>query len=328
MADRSNKSSDKARRRKTLIYTAVGAGVVVVGGAAYLWLTRSKPDPLSPADPGGTAPEPAYNLPTETPAPNPPRQNLPDAPSGFPLRKGSKGQLVVALQKMLNTRFKAGLATDGDWGRKTDTALVKAGLPTQIDAATYTALVGEREREDVTASDIVASWTGTPLELATKAANAIAYWVNHQSPASMMTFIRAMRNVSDYSAVNTVFKTLETLQAGRVMARRTLVNALVGDDMPWNAGQKAQFAQELLRMGLKYNSSTDKWALSGLGAAHQSVRAAKPTTVWNAAGLQAQVPAGFRLGVAVSSGGGITQVFTQSGETIFAPTHALSQVNL
>lgn len=44
MADRSKKSSDEARRRKTLIYTAVGAGVVVVGGAAYLWFTRDPKD--------------------------------------------------------------------------------------------------------------------------------------------------------------------------------------------------------------------------------------------------------------------------------------------
>lgn len=319
MADQSNKSSDKAKRRKTLIYTAVGAGVVVVSGAAYLWFTRN-PDTTQ----SSFEPEPAAILPSYSP--ELPGRHLPVAPAGFPLRNGSKGALVVALQKLLNSRFKSGLATDGNWGRKTDAALVKAGLPTQLDAATYAALVGQQPGP--TATEVVANWTGSPLELATKAANGIAYWVNAADSNGVATFIQAMRNVSDYSAVNTVFKTLPTANEGGTKAKRTLVNALLGDDMPWTAGQKARFAQDFLRMGLKYNSATDKWTLSGLGAGHIPVGVVKPTTIWNAAGLQAQVPAGHRLGVAVSSGGGITQVFTHSGETVFAPTHALSQVNL
>lgn len=326
MAEKSIKSLDKkARRRRTLIYTAVGAGIIVAGGAAYLLLTRE-------SAPSGAAPLPSMppDPPHDTPPPKPdtPVRNLPAAPSGFPLRKGSRGQLVVALQKMLNTRFRAGLATDGNWQNKTEAALVKAGLPTQIDESTYEALVGQRAMEDVTASDIVASWTGSPQELATKAANGIAYWVNARSPSSIMTFLRAMRNVSDYSAVNSVFKTIDTSASGAMLARRTLVNALVGDDMPWTSGQKATFSQELLRMGLKYNSSTDKWALSGIGTGHHAVRTTMATVVWNAAGLEAQVPAGYRLGVAVSTGGGVTQVFTKAGETIFVPSNTISPVNL
>jgi hypothetical protein len=233
MADQSNKSSDKARRKKTLIYTAVGAGVVVIGGAAYLWFTRT------PHQAGTSAePEQSAILPSYSPEPSPPVRQLPEAPSGFPLKKGSKGPLVTALQKMLNTRFKSGLAVDGDWGRKTDTALVKAGLPTQIDAATYAALVGQAQQSTPTASEIVANWSGSPLELANKAANGIAYWVNADDPQGVATLVHAMRNVSDYSAVNTVFKTILTANEGGTKARRTLVNALVGDDMPWTAGQK------------------------------------------------------------------------------------------
>ncbi len=319
MADQSNKSSVKARRKKTLIYTAVGAGVVVIAGAGYLWFTRN------PHVSEATEFEPAATLPAYLPEPTPNVPNLPAAPTGFPLRNGSKGALVVALQKLLNSRFKAGLTTDGNWGRKTDAALVKAGLPTQIDAATYAALVGQQPGP--TATEVVTNWTGSPLELATKAANGIAYWVNAGNADGVRTFIQAMRNVSDYSAVNTVFKTLPTANQSGTKAKRTLVNALLGDDMPWNAGQKALFAQDFLRMGLKYNSATDKWTLSGL-AGHPSVKAIAPTTVWNAAGLQTQVPAGQRLGVAVSSGGGITQIFTHSGETVFAATSALSFVNL
>jgi hypothetical protein len=324
MADRSPKSSDKARRKKTLIYTAVGAGVVVIGGAAYLWFTRTPHAPETSAEPEQAAILPAY-----TPEPSPPVRNLPEAPSGFPLKKGSKGPLVTALQKMLNTRFKSGLATDGDWGRKTDTALVKAGLPTQIDAATYAALVGQAQQQaNPTASEIVANWTGTPLELATKAANGIAYMVNANDALGAMTFIRAMRSVSDYSAVNAVFKTLQTANRSGAKARRTLVNALLGDDMGWNGTATGQFTQELLRMGLKHNTTTDKWTLSGLGGSHPTVRVTVPTTIWNSAGQQTQVPAGCRIGMAVASSNGITQVFTPWGETVFAPSHALSQVIL
>jgi hypothetical protein len=322
MAERSNKSSDKARRKKTLIYTAIGAGVFIAGGAAYLWLTREKP--IRDTMPESWQPETASQEQGQS-APSTP--SLPPPRTGFPLQKGSRGQLVKDLQAMLNSRHRSGLVVDGDWGSRTEAALVKAGLPTVIDAATYSRLVGEPPTAQ-TASEVVANWQGSAAELATKAAQGIAYWVNARDAQGVLTFVTAMRSVTDYSAVNTVFKTIPTANRLGTKARRTLVTALVGDDMPWTSGQKARFAQEFLRMGLKHNSSTDTWTLSGLGQGLPPVRTLAPVSAWDASGIPRHFPAGSRVGVAVGTSGGVSQVLTPSGETLFIPANALAQVIL
>lgn len=43
----------------------------------------------------------------------------------FPLKKGSKNNLVTNVQKFLNWKFKADLTVDGDFGPKTETAVIK-----------------------------------------------------------------------------------------------------------------------------------------------------------------------------------------------------------
>lgn len=44
----------------------------------------------------------------------------------FPLKKGSENKFAWILQSYLNCRFKSGLNVDGDFGTKTETALLKA----------------------------------------------------------------------------------------------------------------------------------------------------------------------------------------------------------
>lgn len=45
--------------------------------------------------------------------------------SVFPLKKGSTGPEVKQVQKYLNQKYNAGLATDGIWGPKTDAAVTQ-----------------------------------------------------------------------------------------------------------------------------------------------------------------------------------------------------------
>ena len=56
----------------------------------------------------------------------------------FPLKTGSKGAEVAALQSYLNKRYNAGLATDGIWGPKTQAALQKFEQTTMWSTTDYT----------------------------------------------------------------------------------------------------------------------------------------------------------------------------------------------
>lgn len=64
----------------------------------------------------------------------------------FPLKKGSKGNRVTQLQNAIVKKFGASAlpkyGVDGMFGNEVAAALVRAKMPTTIDQATYTKLVG------------------------------------------------------------------------------------------------------------------------------------------------------------------------------------------
>ncbi len=58
-------------------------------------------------------------------------------PDAFPLKLGSKGSEVTAVQKYLNSKYNAGLVTDGDWGPATDAAVLKYLNRDNVSQAVY-----------------------------------------------------------------------------------------------------------------------------------------------------------------------------------------------
>ncbi len=58
--------------------------------------------------------------------------------ASFPLKMGSKGKEVEALQKYLNDKYSAGLEVDGIWGEKTDAAVQTSLMRDNISEAVYT----------------------------------------------------------------------------------------------------------------------------------------------------------------------------------------------
>ncbi len=88
--------------------------LIAVGLAVYFFILKKK-------NADGTGSE----LP---PIPGPSGNGSDPAPiqtSLFPLKRGSKGEFVKNVQKFLNWKYKAGLTVDGDFGPKTETAVLK-----------------------------------------------------------------------------------------------------------------------------------------------------------------------------------------------------------
>ena len=61
----------------------------------------------------------------------------------MPLKKGSRGSLVKAIQEALNRKFNYTLVTDGVWGNKTEQALINLSLPTTIYWKQWSEITGK-----------------------------------------------------------------------------------------------------------------------------------------------------------------------------------------
>lgn len=101
-------------KTKTIIIILVV--IIVLAAGIWIWAGNKAPDTTEPA-----AGSPAAKKADET-----------AAAVKMPLVQGSKGELVKALQTALNLKYNAGLKTDGNWGPKTQAALIANNLPTTI----------------------------------------------------------------------------------------------------------------------------------------------------------------------------------------------------
>ncbi len=123
---------------KVLMAIVAFVGLVAVAGGGYLvWseYRRRNVSSLTKTEVKEDAPTKspmveASNWVTETVT-----QIMPS--SVFPLKNGSKGLEVSALQAYLNKRYNAGLAPDGIWGPKTQAALQKFEQTTMWSTGDY-----------------------------------------------------------------------------------------------------------------------------------------------------------------------------------------------
>lgn len=85
--------------------------LVAVGIAVYFFILKKKDTALTVVDskPIGSTSKPKAVISDEL----------------FPLKRGSKNELVKNVQTFLNWKYKAGLTVDGDFGAKTETACIK-----------------------------------------------------------------------------------------------------------------------------------------------------------------------------------------------------------
>jgi len=197
--------------------------------------------------------------------------------TSFPLKKGSKGEVVKKLQEALLAKYGSKTlpkyGADGDFGTETVNALTKLGLPTTISESTYNVIVqGVQSAEN-------GATVGKDLYKA-----AIA-----KDLTKTIALLKKLKTVDDYSAANEQFK---LNRIGGV--RQTIVNGLLNVFTTETQKQKIKF--EFLRIGLQFDGS--KWSLSGIDGL--PIVTLIPTTVWVNATQSVKVPARMVLGNEVS----------------------------
>lgn len=258
----------------------IGLGVAATGALSYFgWQYWKNHKGQSEEDAGGDVPDVSSdNSASYTPKPKA-TANRNDA---FPLKTGSKGANVKALQEVLIAKLgkdvlgKSG--ADGDFGSKTVAALKKAGLPESIDETTFNVLVkGSSPDPSATASQLYAA--------ATK-----------KDYLKTISLLKTLRNTSDYRAVSDVFVNYRINGV-----RQTLVNGLLSSfaDEKQKQGIRLAFSN----MGLKYDGS--KWSLAGF-AESRMLLTNRATKVWKNPKTSVPVPAKMVLGKEITKRGGYT----------------------
>jgi hypothetical protein len=231
--------------------------------------------------------------------PEPPQKSafVPSSPQRndeFPLKKGSKGARVKALQETLIAKYGKSIlpkyGADGDFGSEMVVALKKLSLPESIDETTFNVLTKGN--------------TIDPKEVAKKLFDA-AIKKNLQQ---VLFTLRGMKTTQEYSSVSEAF---QLYRIGGV--RKTLVNGLL-DSFP-NEQDKQKIRLEFSRMGLKYDGN--KWSLSGLEGSTIITREA--TVVWKNPRVGIKVPSNMVLGTEITERDGYT-VFENNGQQFLVQT--------
>ncbi|MFI5195706.1 MAG: peptidoglycan-binding protein [Chitinophagales bacterium] len=221
--------------------------------------------------------------------------------SGFPLKKGSKGDKVKQLQEALIEKYGASIlpkfGADGDFGSETAKALSKAGMPATISESAFNVIVGGGD-------------STTHEQLAEKLHEA-ASGGNFNSAVSLL---KKIEGKDDYEQVSNAFS---ELRLGGV--RKTLVNGML--DSFASESQKQQIRYEFLRMGLQYDGH--KWSLSGLGSI--PIITTEPATIWVNANKSLDVPARMVLGNEVAKKLDFT-LFENNGKYFLVRTTSVKQL--
>ena len=217
----------------------------------------------------------------------------------FPLKKGSKGAKVKALQDALIAKNGKGIlpkyGADGGFGNEMTSALKKLNLPDTIDESTY---------------NIIVQSSSSSFDASALAKSLYKDAVN-QNIDGVISSLKKMSTKDNYTAVSNEFKKL-TLRG----VSQTLVNGLLGSFSDEN--QKQQIRLEFSRMGLKYDGS--KWTLSGLDGF--KVITTEATTVWRTPKEGAKVPAKMILGTEVAQRGEFT-LFESNGKKFIVKTSTI-----
>lgn len=165
------------------------------------------------------------------------------ASDSFPLKRGSRGTRVTQLQQAL-ARTSPGLVIDGQFGTQTASALKASGFSETVDETLFNRITGNAKG----ALTVVFNPASLALSLYTGA--------QAKSIEQVLSVLKQMKTVSEYSAVNEYYKKQSFIS-------KTIVTDLLEYAFKGNETAKAQIKNEFLRMGLKV-SSTGTWSLQGI----------------------------------------------------------------
>jgi hypothetical protein len=311
-----NKSgSNKKRQSKKIIVASIAVGAAGILGYFGWQYLKKKKDANKAGDLDEvlktTSPSPSNETPVYTPpivkttisktatayvTPKPVADK-----SGFPLKKGSKGNNVRLLQEALIIKYGKTIlpkyGADGDFGTETANALKQAGLPATINESTFN-VVTQSVKVDK-------STLGKDLYNATIAKNY----------SKALSLLKQLQSTEDYSAANEVFK-----QNRIIGVRQTIVNGLL--NVFTTATQKEAIKFEFLRIGLQFDGN--KWSLSGFDG--RPLVTTESATVWVNATQGVNVPSRMVLGNEVTRKLDYT-LFENNGKYFLVNTKSVTYLN-
>ena len=333
-----NKKSEAPRqegklRRKYILY-GLGAGALLGGGyLLYNFLQDRAAINRRERSPGSIVPTPV--LPVNT-------QVIVQNNSGsFPLRKGSRGEVVKLLQNALlaiggqaamhiqTTSIKPDGTPDGVFGGGTEKALRAAGYPVVVAEGTFSKLIASGRAK--------AGSNRSSIQNDREIANELIKAANDRNAFAVLAGLQKIKDIRGYSSVSSRFKNIRILGV-RVTS---LVNALLSVVFRNNEPAKVKIRAEFRRIGLKQNAN-GVWYIPGLGdATLQELKAyqndrdllsiaivRKPTLLKTGGGNFITPPLNpdTVIGYVTGDHKGITQILTRNGETVYAPSQNLKLI--
>jgi hypothetical protein len=279
--------TEQPKKRNLKKAVAIGLGVVATSVAGFFgWKLWSDNKEKKAAEMAEFEEVQTPSSPDNSPKPSSSSSTTTVRRDEFPLKKGSRGERVKAMQAALIAKYGKTIlpkyGADGDFGSEMVTALENKSLPTEINESLYNLYV-KGASPDYSA-------------LAKKLYDA----ATSKNFSAAIEGLKQIRNTSDYSSVSEKFK-LYRVDGG---VRKTLVTGML--DTFKTTSQQDAVRMEFLRMGLKYDGS--KWSLSGLaGASEQLLITTAPTELIDPKHkVKVQVPASMVIGYRIKEKNGLT----------------------
>lgn len=290
---------------KVLLYTL---GVVAFGGGAYLIYDKLKNKSVTVYN--NTQETPDIIIKNTLPASEPAQKSVSVRNDNFPLKRGSLGARVTALQQALAKiigaeTMNANGGIDGQFGSGTANALKIAGYGETITESTFNTIVSKADSGSVTINPSVVAQN---LYRAAQAKNL----------ANVIASLKQIKNVSDYSSVNDYYKSIPIIS-------KTIVNDLLNYAFASNSTAKEQIKNEFTRIGLKVNDS-GVWSLQGIRL-YKDLITIRPTVVTDSYNHRITVPRNTILGDEIKVANGTTWFRTVDSGILRVPTQDVKYAN-
>jgi hypothetical protein len=283
-------------------------GVVAFGGGAYLVYDKLRKKQVMVYNNTQEIPDIVINnnLPTSSPA----QKSVSVRNDNFPLKRGSRGTRVTALQQALAKiigieTMNANGGIDGQYGPGTANVLKIAGYGETINESTFNAIVNKSDSGSVAINPSVVAQN---LYRAAQAKNL----------ANVIASLKQIKSVSDYSSVNDYYKSIPILS-------KTIVNDLLNYAFVNNETAKEQIKIEFTRIGLKVNDS-GVWSLQGIRL-YKDLITIRPTVVIDSYNHRITVPRNTILGDEIKIANGTTWFRTVDSGILRVPTQDVKYAN-
>jgi hypothetical protein len=283
-------------------------GVVAFGGGAYLVYDKLRKKQVTVFNNTQETPDIIINnnLPTSSPA----QKSVSGRNDNFPLKRGSRGTRVTALQQALAKiigieTMNANGGIDGQYGPGTANALKIAGYGETINESTFNAIVSKADSGSVAIDPSVVAQN---LYRAAQAKNL----------ANVIASLKQIKSVSDYSSVNDYYKSIPIIS-------KTIVNDLLNYAFANNETAKEKIKIEFTRIGLKVNDS-GVWSLQGIRL-YKDLITIRPTVVIDSYNHRITVPRNTILGDEIKIANGTTWFRTVDSGVLRVPTQDVKYAN-